>query len=423
MKRILFVAPEAFPVKSSESICNSKVAHSLAEAGYKVDVFTCSNMTTYPLDNKVDAFLRTSSNLTIFHVDSNFQLSRQYSFKKNFKNGLKNLAILLRTGYWYNGISIPYGILSAIKKRMKELGGMPYDVLITRGYNTDYVGIYLSKRYNIKWIANWNDPYPVKRFPAPYGQGYDAQLPYFENRIYNLIQKYADIHTFPSDRLRKYMLKCFTHIDESQTMVIPHMAHSELFPIVKGVKVDNGVFKIVHCGSVGKPRDPRNFVKGLSKLVEENNLTGRDIKCYFVGNYDNNLADIVKDNGLSDIVELLPPKGYTDSLSFISTCDMALIIEAICEEGIYLPTKFVDSIQCGLPVFCVSPKVGTLHDLIEQYHNGYFSDNTSVESIKQALKQAINDYRNNNLPIISKSNMEYFFEESIINKFNSIFSN
>lgn len=420
MKRILFVAPEAFPVKTSESICNSKVAHSLAEAGYKVDVFTCSNMTTYPLDNKVDAFLRTSSNLTIFHVDSNFQLSRQYSFKKNFKNGLKNLAILLRTGYWYNGISIPYGILSAIKKRMKELGGMPYDVLITRGFNTDYVGIYLSKRYNIKWIANWNDPYPVKRFPAPYGQGYDAQLPYFENRIYNLIQKYADIHTFPSDRLRKYMLKCFTHIDESQTMVIPHMAHSELFPIVKGVKVDNGVFKIVHCGSVGKPRDPRNFVKGLSKLVEENNLTGRDIKCYFVGNYDNNLADIVKDNGLSDIVELLPPKGYTDSLSFISTCDMALIIEAICEEGIYLPTKFVDSIQCGLPVFCVSPREGTLKDMVDKYGVGYHCDNTSVIDVEDKLRAAYKDYLNRQLPVIDEVKVDYFFENNINSLFKSI---
>ena len=39
MKRILFIAPESFPVMSSESICNSKVAYVLASAGYKVDVY------------------------------------------------------------------------------------------------------------------------------------------------------------------------------------------------------------------------------------------------------------------------------------------------------------------------------------------------------------------------------------------------
>lgn len=420
MKRILFVAPEAFPVKTSESICNSKVAHSLAEAGYKVDVFTCSNMTTYPLDNKVDAFLRTSPNLKVYHVDSNFQLSKQYSIRKNVVNGLKNLGILLKTGFWYNGISVPFGIVKAIEERVKEHGEMPYDILITRGFNTDYVGIYLSKKYGIKWIANWNDPYPVKRFPAPYGEGFDAKLPYFEQRIYNLIQEYADIHTFPSDRLRKYMLKCFTNIKESQTLVIPHMAHSQLLPIVKGDKKDDGIFKIVHCGSVGKPRNPENFIRGLSRIVIEHGLTEKDIKCYFVGNYDADLADIVKSNKLDGIVQLLPPKGYTDSLSFISTCDLALIIEAVCEEGIYLPTKFVDSIQCGLPVFCVSPLPGTLNDMVQKYNVGYCAQNTSVEDIYGKLNKAYDDYLNNRLPLIDEIKMDYFFENNINSLFASI---
>ena len=56
MKRILFIAPHAFPIKSSESICNSKVAQSLAEAGYKVDVFTCKDNSAYPSDQKIDDF-------------------------------------------------------------------------------------------------------------------------------------------------------------------------------------------------------------------------------------------------------------------------------------------------------------------------------------------------------------------------------
>ena len=55
MKRILFIAPESFPVMSSESICNSKVAYVLASAGYKVDVYTCDDRDTYPEDNLIDA--------------------------------------------------------------------------------------------------------------------------------------------------------------------------------------------------------------------------------------------------------------------------------------------------------------------------------------------------------------------------------
>lgn len=420
MKRILFIAPEAFPIKTSESICNSKVAFALAQAGYKVDVFTCSDITTYPLDNEIEAFLRNSSNLNVYGVKSKYILSKQFSLKQNIKNLLKNLYVFLKTGLWYNGISIPYGIVCAVEKHIKESGNISYDVIITRGFSTDYAGIYLKKKYGIKWIANWNDPFPVKRFPAPYGKGFDARLPYFEQRIYNLIQKYADLHTFPSDRLRKYMLKCFTRISESQTLVIPHMAHSQLSSIVKGCKNEDGVFKIVHCGSVGKPRNPENFIKALSKMIRKNNLTRKNIRCYFVGNYDENLDAFVKENNIETVVELLPPKGYTESLSFISSCNMTLIIEAVCEEGIYLPTKFVDSIQCGLPPFCISPNPGTLNDMVNKYGIGYSALNTSVSDIADKLETAYYDFQEGKVNPATPENLGYFFEENIVSLFTSI---
>lgn len=420
MKRILFIAPHAFPINSSESICNSKVAQSLAEAGYKVDVFTCKDNSTYPSDKKIDDFFCSSTNLKIYYVNYSYILSRHYTLFKNIKNALINLFILLKTGYWYNGISVPFGIVSAVNKHIKGYAQFPYDVVITRGFLTDYVGVYFSKKYKIKWIANWNDPYPTKRFPAPYGDGYEAKLPFFENRIYQSIQRYADIHTFPSDRLRNYMLKCFININESQTMVIPHMAHSRLLPIVKGERKGDGVFRIVHCGSVAKPRNPEFFIKALSKMVSELELTNKQFKCYFVGSYDSNLSEIIRNNKVDDIVELLPPKKYADSLSFISSCDMALIIEAECEEGIYLPTKFVDAIQSGQPVFCVSPLPGTLNDMVEKYAVGFCANNTSIDDIETKLKKAYNDFLNKSLPEINKEKLNYFFEENIVSLFSSI---
>lgn len=420
MKRILFIAPHAFPIKSSESICNSKVAQSLAEAGYKVDVFTCKDNSAYPSDQKIDVFFSSSTNLKIYYVNYSYILSRQSSLFKNLKNALINLFILLKTGYWYNGISVPFGIVSAVNKHIKEYDQFPYDVVITRGFLTDYVGIYFSKKYKIKWIANWNDPYPAKKFPAPYGDGYDAKLPFFEKRIYNAIQKYATIHTFPSDRLRNYMLKCFTDINESQTMVVPHMAHSRLLSIVKGEKKGDEMFRIVHCGSVSKPRNPEIFIKALSKMVSGLGLTKKQLRCYFVGSYDSNLSEIIKNNKVDDIVELLPPKQYAESLSFISSCDMALIIEAECEEGIYLPTKFVDAIQSGLPVFCVSPFPGTLNDMVEKYAVGFYANNTSIDDVENKLINAYNDFLNKSLPEINKEKLNYFFEENIVTLFSSI---
>lgn len=67
MKRILYIAPHSFPIKSSESICNSKVAYVLASMGYQIDVFACSDSSTYPKDSKIDQFLQEVPNMRIFY--------------------------------------------------------------------------------------------------------------------------------------------------------------------------------------------------------------------------------------------------------------------------------------------------------------------------------------------------------------------
>lgn len=422
MKQILFIAPESFPVVTSESICNSKVAYSLACAGHKVDVYTCSDRFTYPKDMSVNDFLSSHPDLNIIPVSNAKRLvSSKYSIRRNITNLFFNLKILLKTGYLYNGISIPYVICSRIEEDTKKRGSFPYDIIITRGFYTEYAGIYLKRKYGIKWIANWNDPYPDKRFPYPYGKGYDSSLPFFENRINIEVQKTVDVHTFPSSRLRDYMLKCFPLVSKEKTCVIPHMAHSQLKAIIQKDKKSDKCFRLVHSGSVGRPRDPKSFLNALSNVVNELHLSQDDITCDFIGNYDSNLKAVVEGLGLNGIVNLLPPLNYSECMCAVSQYDMCVIIEAICDEGIYLPTKFVDALQLELPVFCVSPAVGTLNDLVTKYNNGYVCDNTSVYSIEDKLKKAVFDYRDGNLPSASSIIMPEFFEDSIVQKFNCLF--
>lgn len=418
MKRILYIAPHSFPIKSSESICNSKVAYVLASSGYKVDVFTCSDSSTYPEDSRIDNYLQSSSNLRLFSVSpSKKNFCRTKSIISNLKNLPHNLKIFLNTGYFYNGISTPYSILQDVERHIKMEGGFHYDVLITRGFFTDIVGIILKKKYGVTWIANWNDPFPLKRFPAPYGQGYDARLSFFENRVYQAIQKYADIHTFPSFRLRDYMLKCFTHVKIEDTRVIHHMAHSGLSRFFNCCRSEDLALKIVSCGSVGFPRKPEVFLEALSIVMEGINA---NVKLYFVGFYSDELKSLSKKLGLLGIVEFVPPKNYSECMDFISSCDISLIVETSCEEGIYLPTKCVDAFQCNKPIFCVSPKIGTLRDIVEKSHTGYVSDIDNLDDVVVQIKNMLNDYLSNKLPVVNKAVAPEFFEEYIGKQFQEL---
>lgn len=266
MKHILFIAPHSYPIKSSESICNSKVAYTLANAGYKVDVYTCDDASTYPADSVLDKQLRESENLRITTINPDYAILRRDPLDKILKAIAYNAKILLRTGYFYNGIATSYLILQQIKKDIKKGLLLDCDTVITRGYNTDLVGIYLSKNLGYKWIANWNDPFPMAKFPKPYGTGPNTKLPYFEQKIYDDIQRYVTVHTFPSNRLRNYMLKCFKKVNREQTEVIPHMALSLLTPPKKG---EHNILKMVHCGNAKHPRSPELFLRALSVVLKE----------------------------------------------------------------------------------------------------------------------------------------------------------
>lgn len=415
MKHILFIAPHSFPIKSSESICNSKVVYALASAGYIVDVYCSALKSTYTEETEITEKLSGHPNINIFPIQHNL-----LTFRGNIINILKNIihhiSIYLLSGYYYNGIDFPYQCIQHITKRKKENPDLNYDVIITRGFNTDYAGIYLKKLFNTIWIANWNDPYPVSRFPHPYGKGFNSELPLTFRKLYHDIQKYVDIHTFPSERLRNYMLLCFTDVSIEQTRVVPHMAHTLLLPQNKQFNY-NKPLKISHVGSVEHPRNPKNFLLALSKVI---NQTSIKIDCTFIGNYDSDVLEVINEYGLQEHVTLQPGLPYAKALEVISSSDLSLIIEAICEEGIYLPTKFVDSIQSLTPVLCVSPTLGTLRDMVNQNKVGYWCDNESIENITECLLKVISDYTNHNLPTISLSAAEYFFEENIINIYKSI---
>ena len=422
MKHILYIAPHSFPIKSSESISNSKVAYVLAKAGYQVDCFTLDEGGDYPVDESINSILSSPSNLHVINVCPSNKLKSKHSFYDIVKYIIKQIPSMIKTGYVSLGIGISYDIVKAIKSRILETGGMKYDVMITRGFYTEYAGIYMSKKYGLKWIANWNDPYPVKKFPAPYGQGYNAKLSFFENKLYRDIQKFATVHTFPNPRLRDYMLKCFSLVDKKATAVVPHMAITAFSQ--GGKKKDPHIFTVVHCGTVSAPRNPLQFLTALSNLKKKGILDSYvfQVKCYFIGRFDSTMSDLIDDLDLNDVVESIESKPYSECQDFMANSDVSLIIEAICEEGIYLPTKFVDSLQVNLPVFCVSPKNGMLHDYVSEYKCGYFCDNESVDSIEKQLVVMLEDYSNNSMPIVDEERQAYFFSDSILAQYDILFN-
>ena len=179
MKRILFVAPHSFPIKSSESICNSKLAYALANAGYMVDVFSCENKSTYSHDKQFNDLLSSHRNLHIYSTSYNRILNKRISLRELFVNIAYNVKIVLKTGYFYPSIPIAYSLLTLVQKHIKDTG-TKYDVIITRGFDTDIVGIIISKKYHVEGDLRrlvTNNIKRIKDINSYKGMRHKAKLP------------------------------------------------------------------------------------------------------------------------------------------------------------------------------------------------------------------------------------------------------
>lgn len=378
-KHILVIAPASIPITGAEAICNVKLLRVLSENGYKIDLISKRmKYTHYPETNLAELGLNLNSVNTI-EVDNKISLKVIW----------QHLCCLFIFGTVFKGAHWAYCVLKVAKELCKK---NQYDAIITKNSPSELLGYYFKKKNGIKWIATWNDPYPIKKYPKPYGNGVNAKLFILERPLLKKMEE-ADYHIFPNQRIRDYMSN-YINIPAEKTRIIPHVVIPR-----EHIDTPHENLKIVHLGNVLPPRDATPFLRALSEFIK--NKQDAKIEIAFIGQTPQSIKDYIKTTHLEKYVKVFPPVKYEESQEILETYDIQLIVEAPCEEGIFLPTKVSDSMQLGKPIFTISPSVGVLNDLYKKGHISYFSSVKDEKDILATLEQVYNDFTNGKLKTFS----------------------
>lgn len=258
------------------------------------------------------------------------------------------------------------------------------------------VALTLAKTLRAHWIANWNDPYPTQRYPAPYGGGLSARLGFWGNGLLEEIAKHAAWHTFPCERLRDYMLSYFPSSIRDRTSIVPHIAQGNGTGCAPK-PVGSGGMRIVFAGKLLPPRRVDLFAAGLRLFVQREGLSPNDVCIEFMGLVSSDLTRTLDNCQVSEYCKLLGSVPYHIAVAEVSRADVGLLLEADCAEGVFLPSKLADYVQCGRPVLAVGPRVGTVRDLITQHGGGIAASSRSAEEIAAALTKMYQAWRRGDL--------------------------
>lgn len=380
MKRLLIIAPDSYPLNGAESIVNLKLLFALSRRGqFVIDLISKKNKNQDYAGNTLEELGIRLNSLHIIEVDNRINLKTLYGHLKS----LFIFGTVIKGSHW---------ACAALKVAIGLCEENKYDYVLTRNQSSPMIGYYLKKHFGVKWVATWNDPYPSCLYPPIYKAFLKEHNSLFYTRLINYIGKNVDKVIVPSRRLRDYLLPYY-HMEAERTLIVPHVVIDRSKRLKKQNEMET--LRLIHSGNISYPRDASVLLDGINRFV--NATPGCKVSFDILGKTDETLDEQVKKYGLKDIVRAIPPVSYVDSLKMLDNYDVAVIVEAILEEGIFLPTKVSDFMQCGKTIFAISPQKGVLHDLYEAGKIGYFACNTSPDSVFQSLCGIYEDFKNNKL--------------------------
>lgn len=362
----LLVFSFSFPRSTgSESLVSGKLVLALIRAGWEVDVIsyrdnTCEKSCLWDNVQPCVREIKVNERLKLWIIRY-----LVWSFKA-FLTGLK---------------------LSRKKK---------YDLILSRCQPIfSHVPAALLRMVNgTKWVANWNDPAPIRKYPPPYGEGLKARMGLFEKVFFDFLCSTADWHTFPGERLMHYMLTYMPPGVAAKSSVVPHIALK--MRSSKNDVVNKRKMLFLHCGSVYF-RNWREFLEGARLFVSKQGET--DFQIGFLGWQPSELLKKVHDLELGNHVVVNEAVSYEDSFPLMSAADVLVIVEADSEEGIFLPSKLADYAEVGRPILAVSPKIGTLSDMLECYGGGIAVDCAAPEDIASGLEKMYKSWEKGTLDV------------------------
>ncbi len=408
--RILIFSPAFAPLNGPEAIVNNKLCSIFLKYGLSVDVvsrdssqfvttsYTSSNRSGWKeLEPSIHEVVYAAGGMITSKIDTAFSL--------------------LQTGRPVEGVR---WAARAYKIGMQLHTQNPYDIILSRA-SPDAANIpaMMMKRITgLPWIANWNDPSDV--MPSrEYGGTQKHQFGYFHGRLLREAARRADWHTFPSARLRAHAFSYLKNI-EMKSSVIPHPS---LEQGEANANDHTGQFILCHAGDLSAERDPETFFQSIARLTEKPEIA-QSLKIWIIGEASEESRTLARKYSIEPFIEWKGHFSYHETMNLLAQCSVLFIVEAPSIEGIFLPSKFTDYVQTGKPILSLSPKTGTLHDILSEHGGGIAADCTSTESTTSALNELFDAWRDGRLQkqYGSARLFQLFSPEKIMSEYTLLFS-
>lgn len=279
---------------------------------------------------------------------------------------------------------VPY----AKKAASDLLKSEKFDWLITTGppHSTHLAGLYLSKKFNIKWLADFRDPWSEiyflqNTYRFNFAKQKDEEL---ESKVLNSAHVITTVGPGMADLLRKKMK------NPEKLHVLYNGYDKEMFEVIEKRTSKNELFTISHIGLLGDTQRLDSFIDAL-KISD---IDASKILIHLAGSvHPIHLEKLKTDLPNVQLIHqgFLPRK---EALTLMKNSDLLLLCPPmIGQTRLIVSTKTMEYLAANVPILGIGDELSDAATLVKEQTMSQFCDPEAIEKMAQFITLSFKNWQ------------------------------
>jgi len=272
----------------------------------------------------------------------------------------------------------------AYKEAKKIITDQNIDVVITTGppHSAHLVGLKLKKKFDVRWIADFRDPWTDLYYnKLLYRTGYAQKK---DEKLELKVLQSADLVLTVGPSMGKHLVQK-GNINPSKVHFIYNGYDENDYKDVK-VSADPNFFTITHIGVLSPAQPITPFLNAVRHFINKNHPICSHLKFRIVGNVTEDIVIEIK-NAVPEIkldfINYVPKK---EAVEYMLSSDLLLNSLAEMDNSeLLISGKLMEYIAANKPILCLGNPNGDAANLLKEFDNSKVFDRKDSAQIIEYL--------------------------------------
>ena len=317
----------------------------------------------------------------------------------------KKQSFLEKSLLWIRGnIFIPDArflwVKPSVKYLKKYIQENNIDTIVTSGppHSLHLIGLQLKKDLNIKWFADFRDPWTT------IGYHKALKLSSYAEKKHKALEKEV---LNAADTIIVTSKTTKTEFEALTSKPIEVLTNGYDIEKIAKQTLDEK-FTVAHIGSFLSERNPRILWKAIKEIIKENKDFKNDFRLKLIGATSQEVLDTIAEFKLDDCVDNLGYVSHQEAVEHQRKSQVLLLIEIDSEDTkSIIPGKLFEYMVSERPIIAIGPKDSDFAEIITQTNTGVFFTYDEKERLKALLLKYYQEYKNQALKVNAVGLQQY----------------